>query len=82
MTRYDVQQEISLKVSDLKQLLDDDLRTDSFDEATDFAHERAMSGDYVRIKNVLTGDEKAYTPDEWEAAVDLGGYPDSVNELA
>ena len=58
--------------------VDDNLQTRYFSDALDFAHDLACNGDFITIKNLITGDFVTYTPDEWMEAIDLGDVPSSV----
>ena len=62
-------------------VLADSKETDDFDTVKDIAWEMAFHGDFVKIRNRDTGEEQVYDPDEWEAAVECGGYPSRVMEL-
>lgn len=58
--------------------VDNNLQTRYFSEALDFAHDLACNGDFITIKNLITGDFVTYTPDEWMEAIELGDVPSSV----
>ena len=66
--------------SDLRGL-EDNLATDDFEEALDFAHELASRGDYVEIVNEITGKAKSYTPDRWMEAIEFGDVPSDVYDI-
>ena len=66
--------------SDLRGL-DDNLATDDFSTALDFAHELASNGDYIEIINEVTGKAKSYTPDQWMEAIEFGDVPSDVYEV-
>ena len=66
--------------SDLRGL-EDNLATDDFEEALDFAHKCASNGDYVEIVNEVTGKAKLYTPDKWMEAIEFGDVPSDVYEV-
>ena len=66
--------------SDLRGL-DDNLATDDFTTALDFAHELASNGDYIEIINEVTGKAKSYTPDRWMEAIEFGDVPSDVYEV-
>lgn len=66
--------------SDLRGL-EDNLATDDFEEALDFAHKYASNGDYVEIINEVTGKAKSYTPDQWMEAIEFGEVPSDVYDI-
>ena len=66
--------------SDLRGL-EDNLATDDFTTALDFAHELASNGDYIEIINEVTGKAKSYTPDQWMEAIEFGDVPSDVYEV-
>lgn len=65
-----------------KQGLDDNLATNDFEQAVMFAHDCLCNGNFVEIKNKVTGKSHTYTPGEWLKCINLGDIPASVKELA
>ena len=61
--------------------LSDNLSTDSFDAALDFAHKMANDGCFVEIKNLTTGEAQYYASNVWLNNIDQGGVPEEVYEL-
>ena len=61
--------------------LEDNLLTDDFDEAIDFAHRLASSGDYIRITNEITGDSVTFDADTWMDAIEFGEVPSEVYSI-
>jgi hypothetical protein len=62
--------------------LSDNLSTDSFDAAIDFAHDMASEGCFVEIKNLITGEAQYYDSNVWMDNIERGGVPEEVYELA
>ncbi len=55
---------------------------DDFSRSVDELHSYASEGNYVSITDTETGEEKRYTPDEWMEAINNGGYPSDLNDIA
>lgn len=89
--RYAKEVEESKKVTESKYIvcsyydeklhgLEDELKTDDFSEATDFAHEKLMQGNMVEIENTESGKYKRINPDEYAKDFD-GEFIVSYEEL-
>lgn len=61
--------------------LDASITTFDFDEAIDYAHTLASSGDYIRLTNELTGEYVTFTADEWMDAIEFGEVPSDVYSI-
>ena len=61
-----------------KRGLEDNLSTNSADEALSQMHEMASCGDWLFIKNEETGDAWECIADKWMNAIDLGDIPDEA----
>lgn len=79
----DVEPEYSVEgfYDDRMRGLDASITTFDFDEAIDYAHTLASSGDYIRITNELTGEYVTFTADEWMDAIEFGEVPSDVYSI-